>query len=85
MADRVNYATTCPGYNPSREIFPYRAKPRWAVLLNQSRAPLSSNMAVWDGCRLGVASRRFPSKELATDISNDTDGVGTGAPAHQSK
>jgi hypothetical protein len=37
------------GYNPSREIFHIAAKPLAAVLLNQLRAPLLSNMAVWDG------------------------------------
>jgi hypothetical protein len=69
---------------PSRQIFPYCAKPRAAVLLNQSRAPLPSNMAVWDGAVLG-GRQPVPVEKLATDISNDEDRVRTGAPAHQPK
>jgi hypothetical protein len=87
MADRVSYAhaTTCPAVTRADKFFHIAAKPLAAVLLNQLQAPLLSNMAVWDGAVPGVASTRFPSEELATDISNDTDRVGTGAPAHQSK
>src|SRR5262245_18670980 len=53
-----------PGYNSSRQIFPYCAKPGRAVLLNQSRAPLSSNMAVWGGAVPGVASTRSRLRNL---------------------
>jgi hypothetical protein len=69
-AYRVSYAhaTTCPAITRADKFFHIAAKPLAGVLFNQLRAPLLSNMAVWDGAVPWGGLHTVPSEELSTDI-----------------
>src|SRR5262249_35916056 len=53
-----------PAITRADKFFRIAAKPLAAVLLNQLRAPLFSNMAVWDGAVTGAASTRSRLRNL---------------------